>query len=190
MDTKLWQEAAITLRTCIVICLVAFSTGCFAAGSEGEFISDTASGCSVWNPEPAPQETISYDGGCAKGLAEGQGTLVWYVQSIEVWIYLGHFEAGRFSGQGKLTVSDGTVVEGYWKNHQITHGFSASPDGRKREGFFKNGRLTGLGRYVSEDGSVYEGTFVNGLLEGVGELTYPDGTLVTGTFVRGQLAQP
>lgn len=35
------------------------------------------SNCWVWNPDPQPEETVSWDGECLNGLISGQGNLIW-----------------------------------------------------------------------------------------------------------------
>ena len=69
-------------------------------------------GCYVWNPNPQPNETVTWTAACADGFAHGTGTLT--------WSYVG----GRQTGNGRLRdgktdgtwrwvdrLADGTLIE-------------------------------------------------------------------------------
>jgi hypothetical protein len=43
----------------------------------GDWIADAKSGCKIWNPQPAPRETVVWNGPCKDGFGEGKGVLDW-----------------------------------------------------------------------------------------------------------------
>ena len=48
---------------------------CSAATFGGDWTADPATGCTAWNPNPQPGETITWTGACVDGKASGEGTL-------------------------------------------------------------------------------------------------------------------
>lgn len=43
----------------------------------------TDKGCKVWNPNPQPNESVTWSGECINGKAHGNGILIWYKNGIE-----------------------------------------------------------------------------------------------------------
>lgn len=84
----------------------------------GVYIKDEKSNCSVANPNPIPNEAITYSGGCKDGLAEGTGKLVWLIDgkpNPNDGRYEGKFIKGRFI-QGKIFYENGDFYEGTLTN--------------------------------------------------------------------------
>ena len=87
-----------------------------------------------------------YIGECSgnfiNGLLNGEGICV-YVDTTDLWTYVGEFKDDLFHGKGVLTLSDGSVYEGDFKD-DLYHGKGVYtyPDGTIVEGQFKNGQLT------------------------------------------------
>jgi hypothetical protein len=48
-----------------------------AHGEDSTWIAD-ANGCRVWDPNPKPNETVTWTGPCVDGFAEGQGIVQWF----------------------------------------------------------------------------------------------------------------
>lgn len=92
------------------------------------WITDSVSGCKVWNQNPSPNESINYTGTCKDGIASGKGSVQWYKNGELTQISEGNYIDGRLHGKGKLT----------WK------GGLASGDDWYIGDFFK-GRITGFG---------------------------------------------
>ncbi|WP_341675355.1 hypothetical protein [Niveibacterium sp. SC-1] len=75
------------------------------------WFADAATQCRVWNPFPAPGETVSWNGPCVDGKAHGEGTLGFASpgEHSEYRIVMveghmaGRFEAQFFDAAGKLT---------------------------------------------------------------------------------------
>ena len=60
-------------------------------------------------------------------------------------------------------------------------------NGRKLEGEWVNGELTGAGRERTVDGRVFEGNFRAGQWHGQGVLTHPSGRVVIGIWAENRL---
>ena len=55
-------------------------------------------GCYVWNPNPQPNETVTWTGQCAQGMAQGFGTTTWrYDGGESVWT--GRMVDGKMEGE-------------------------------------------------------------------------------------------
>ncbi len=73
----------------------------------GDWIADTKTGCKVWNPRPAPGETVTWAGACKDGLAEGKGALEWRQGGNSHERDEGEWRAGRQMGEGAQTWPQG-----------------------------------------------------------------------------------
>ncbi len=118
----------------------------------GDWIADAKSGCKVWNPRPAPGETVTWLGSCKDGLAEGKGVLEWHQGGGSHERDEGEWRAGRQMGEGTQT----------WPQGQY-------------KGQFSDGLPHGRGVLVFGDVR-YNGDFLNGKPNGKGTLTNASGT--------------
>lgn len=160
------QRLLRTLMACAVT--AGFLTAAAAASAQqakGEWIADTTTGCKVWNPNPQPAETVSWDGPCENGIANGTGAVQWFAD-------------GKKGSRNNGTYVDGRRVSG--------KGGDYFPDGAKYEGDFVDGGWTGKGSFTWPDGRNYIGDFLKGRLHGKGVYSWPDGTKYEGDFVEGK----
>lgn len=128
----------------------------------GEWIFDPKSGCRLWNPNPEPNESIIYKGGCVDRKANGTGTEKWFVNGKLYSTYVGKYKNGKHHGKGKLTWTDGAVYTGDIKEG-LFHGKGTFIwNGSKYYGDWKDDKKHGTGKYTFEDGSIWEGEWVNG----------------------------
>lgn len=69
-------------------------------------------GCYVWNPYPKPDETVTWTGACADGLAEGTGTQTWSYSVVQE-TGTGLPRSGRAHGTWDFVFSlpDGSSIE-------------------------------------------------------------------------------
>lgn len=81
--------------------------------------TDSTSGCKVFNPDPRPNQTISWKGGCKNGLADGDGTLIWYTDGKETVRIIAPFLNGRPNGKGKNKLMNGSEDEGFFIDGQM-----------------------------------------------------------------------
>lgn len=80
------------------------------------WIADSKTGCKVWNPSPEARETIRWSGSCEGGYAQGKGTLQFFENGKPGDRFEGEYQAGKRNGHGVVTMSNGTRIEGDWRN--------------------------------------------------------------------------
>ena len=88
-------------------------------GKPPAWIADSKTGCKVWNPSPQAHETIRWSGGCQNGYAQGKGTLEWFENGKPGDRYVGEYQEGKRNGHGVVTMSNGTRIEGDWRNDEL-----------------------------------------------------------------------
>jgi hypothetical protein len=156
--------------------LALFLLGVFAPGASGEpalsqsdddepalkaaWVADSKTGCKVWNPHPQRGETISWNGVCKNGLAEGRGHVQWFRDGMPYERSDGQWREGKQTGQGVQV----------W------------PGGRY-EGGMRDSEPEGRGILILNDVR-YQGEFHDGLPEGEGVLKSSDGVF-QGAWKRG-----
>lgn len=130
-----------------------------------EWVACNPQGCKLLDPYFSEGVTITWDGDCVNGKANGYGKLLKYKHSEYESSYEGEFKNGIREGKGKFTHKDGSV----------------------KEGPFVNGQLTGKGTMFSQDGQKYAGNFVNYRMHGYGEYQFPNGAKFEGFFVSDRM---
>jgi hypothetical protein len=108
-------------------------------------------------------ETVSWNGPCVNGYAEGDGKLLRFVKKQQI---------GSFDGR----MAQGMLAEGYEK----------SPDGWQYEGQYKRGLRQGQGSILFKDGIRYDGEWNAGKREGRGAVTYTLGGRYEGPWTNDQ----
>lgn len=99
-------------------------------------------------------------------------------------VYEGKFKDDQFSGLGKITYIDGTVLTAVFTSSEVPKIAKIFfPDYQEtyigqHDNFIKHG----YGKLFLRNGSIYEGQFKNNEKSGYGQLTYPDGKLYQGEF--------
>ena len=199
-----------------LLCSVLFSAlaVCSAAAFAGDWTADPATGCTAWNPNPQPGETITWSGACVDGKASGEGTLA-FVQngSPTQTVSCSAFAEGVCSGKQKITFADGTThegeaIKGSWQGKVVAirpngsryewqfvdgkrekKGMYASADGHRYEGDFDGtNKRSGKGIYVWPDGDRYDGYWSDNTFQGYGERTL-GGRTERGLWVSGKLSR-
>jgi hypothetical protein len=87
-----------------------------------EWITVTNQPCKVWNPNPQPNEAVTWSGECKDGYASGEGHLRWEVDGKLDAEYDGRYLNGKRNGHGVLTLADGRRIEGAWANDELLRG--------------------------------------------------------------------
>ncbi len=130
------------------------------AAFAGDWIADAKTGCKVWNPHPAPGETVSWEGPCQNGFAAGQGRLQWIKGGAPYERDEGVWRGGRQSGEGSQTWPGGRY-EGQLADG-MPHGRGVLNFGDARyEGTFLNGKPSGSGLLKNAFG-VFDGQWRDG----------------------------
>jgi len=120
--------------------LILFAVPALAQNAKPVLIKDPRTGCAVWNLYPGPTDSITWSGACAKGLAQGRGTLQWFVDGKPFVRYEGEYRDGKENGRG----------------------VSSWADNARFEGEYRNGLPNGNGTYRSAKDDIYTGNWING----------------------------
>ena len=143
-------------------------------------------GCYVWNPNPQPDETVTWTGNCDGGLAQGAGTLTW-VSDGNRQANTGRLHDGRFDGHVVVRSANGNVGEGaVVAGQQTGHWVWRYPDGEVHEGPLVAGQRNGHWVIRRADGQVEEGPYVDGDKIGHWVVRGPDGNEAEGPLVGGK----
>jgi hypothetical protein len=115
------------------------------AHAEDQYIKDNK-GCKIANPNPKPNESVTWSGTCVNGFAQGAGVMEWRVNEQPGGRYEGNLDKGVVSGKGKLTMPDGTSYEGEWKaGRPDGEGVYTDQSGETLKGLWKEGEYVGAG---------------------------------------------
>ena len=105
-------------------------------------------GCYTWNPNPQPEETVTWSGRCVNGRASGRGKRVWRYRKDGAWESSsgeGGFRDGHEHGRWILRFADGTVSEGaYAAGKRSGHWIVRGADGKTWEGVYAGRKLQGF----------------------------------------------
>ena len=75
---------------------------------------DNRPGCYVWNPNPQPEETVSWTGDCASGFAQGAGALTFSSAGGQEAVTGGRLRDGKLDGTWTITTrrqAGGPILE-------------------------------------------------------------------------------
>ena len=87
-----------------------------------DWITATNKPCKIWNPQPEPNESVTWSGPCKDGFASGKGTLFWTEDGKPDVEFDGEYANGKRNGLGVMITPDGTRTEGEWVNDQLLTG--------------------------------------------------------------------
>lgn len=74
--------------------------------------------CKIWNPAPAPNESVTWSGPCENGFANGKGVLKWTENGKPDAVFEGTYYKGKRNGAGVITLPDGQRQQGIWVNDE------------------------------------------------------------------------
>jgi hypothetical protein len=78
------------------------------------WITATNQPCKIWDPEPQPNESVTWSGLCKDGLASGKGILRWTEDGKPDAEFDGEYTNGKRNGFGVMITPDGQRIEGEW----------------------------------------------------------------------------
>lgn len=146
-------------------------------------------GCKVHNPYPRKGEAVLWAGDCKDSLASGKGQLVWYLFGFKTKnVFDGEMIKGKPEGQGFYTFSDGTILEGEFKNGHFYRGTKKEKLGKTLytyKGDFNDNNLNGHGELIVEGLYKYVGEFIDGVEQGSGIQYAYNGEVFEGVFEEG-----
>ena len=94
------------------IALTFISLSIFGQETQGKFIADKQTGCKVWDPYYTTDASVTWTGNCKNKMAEGFGTLTWFVKGKQEAQYIGIMQKGIPNGKGKYIYADGFSQDG------------------------------------------------------------------------------
>jgi hypothetical protein len=165
-------------------------------------------GCYIYNPLQSADETVTWTGGCRKGLTTGSGELSLFKGGVLSLSYVGvvvagrqegygvlqfkaaeryegNFEDGFRSGRGIQVLNNGRYEGNFLKGLRDGNGNYYWTNGERYEGAWVRGKRAGNGIHYEPNGMRYEGEFQNDARNGKGTLFWPDGDKWVGNFVNG-----
>jgi len=86
------------------------------------WITTTNKPCKIWNPEPQPNESVTWSGPCKDGFASGKGILRWTENGKPDVEFDGEYVNGKRNGPGVMIAPDGHRIEGEWVNDKLLTG--------------------------------------------------------------------
>lgn len=154
---------------------------CFAATSvlaKGDWVTDQKTECKVWDPNPSPNQSLTWSGECSDGKANNKGIAKWYEGDQVVTTIEGVMQDGRCQGECLATVTAGKnkfKYAGQLKDNDL-HGKGTLiwPDGNKYSGDWVEGKRHGTGTFVWKNGTTYIGDWRNDKSTGQGTYTWVD----------------
>lgn len=147
------------LRSMLSIFAIAYSSLMGIAQADTT-IADPETGCKVWNSSALNHYSISWQGPCNNGFADGMGSLQWFAGGRPSGRYDGEYQAGKMQGLGTY----------------------AMPNGSRHTGHYHHNKRNSQGTYVWEDGTRYEGQFSENMMQGEGQTIWADGSLHIGEY--------
>jgi hypothetical protein len=113
------------MRRATIIATAAFLLVTFEAGAQTsnplppDWITTANQPCKVWNPQPQPDDSVTWSGPCVDGFASGKGILRWMKKAEPDVEFDGAYKDGKRNGPGVLTTADGYSVEGVWVDDNL-----------------------------------------------------------------------
>ena len=145
--------------------------------------------CHVWDTYYDAGRTVTWSGGCSRGLAEGRGTLAWASDRASTELkgaYVrgkrqGHWVLRRSSG----SVSEGTYVDGLRHGHWVLR----FADGTVGQGPYADNLAGGHWAWRYPDGLETEGRMADGQRVGNWVERYADGRCAVAEYGNGEIMQ-
>ncbi len=145
--------------------------------------------CYVWNPNPQPNETVTWTGECSSGLTQGTGTLTWIVSDQKTEEGEGRLQDGKTHGQWVWRNSDGSTRERFYVDGEYV---GPTAEAEEMEGRVVGGKPHGDWVYRLANGTLHKGPYVKGKRHGEWSIQLADddgklsGTVEEGPYVDGE----
>ncbi|MGO6683945.1 hypothetical protein AB9F42_33585 [Rhizobium leguminosarum] len=136
----------------------------------------------VWDPKNSENLSLTWVPAAkfpeGAGLLRGAGTLRWssrdrpsYEDQSAVAEFRGTMSDGMAEGFGSYVDRTGLIFSGYWRRGRMDGlGRITLPNGDQYTGSFKEGNLDGHGQYIKANGELFAGNFKSGEKDGMGRV--------------------
>jgi len=153
----------ITLATLAAsLSLVTAAVSAEAQESTARF-STTQTGCKVWNPQPASNETVYWSGDCVNGYGEGKGIIVYGVvknSRAELSMSDTNLKNGKQHGYGIAHFSSGSKSKRYYQNGTFIRNVSNTEYANNT--LINYASAESMKTIIEEAGFTYESSAMNG----------------------------
>lgn len=85
---------------------------CNAQETEGNFLKDAKSNCTIWFKHTFSEDSVTWSGGCNNNFASGKGTMIGYTKGKQTSKYIGEMTNGKPHGKGSFTFWGDRKLEG------------------------------------------------------------------------------
>ncbi|WP_417911950.1 hypothetical protein [Candidatus Electronema sp. TJ] len=131
--------------------------------AEQYWIADLRTGCQIRNPQPIPDEAVSWSGECKDGKASGPGQLLWFAKNKIFLTLDGVMEEGQCRRNCAVITKTGNKYLGEMQdNRPHGNGIMSYADGTRYSGGWVNGKKHGKGMFTAKDGSSQEELWEHG----------------------------
>lgn len=103
----------------LLLAIIFVFSSAFGQDSEGHFMKDAKTGCTVWYKHTFPEDSVSWNGNCKNNFADGFGTLIGYTLGRETSKYVGEMSKGKPNGNGTFTFGNNRKLEGHFSDGEI-----------------------------------------------------------------------
>ncbi len=80
-----------------------------------DWLDSTNAACKVWNTSPNSNVSVTWDGSCPDGIANGRGEIQWFENGNLIRRYNGNVKSGKYHGLGVLSFASGIRYEGTFR---------------------------------------------------------------------------
>ena len=164
------------MKKVLLITILCFTTPSVYA--KGGWITDPKTQCQVWDPNPTPNQSLTWSGECKNEKANSKGIAKWHEGNKVVTTIQGVMKNGRCQGECLATIASGksnVKYEGQLKDNNL-HGKGTLtwPDGNEYSGDWVEGKRHGKGKLTLKTGTIYIGDWRDGKSTGKGTYTWVD----------------
>ena len=92
--------------------IILLAKATLAQESEGKFLKDVQSNCTVWFKHTFSEDSVTWRGACKDNFATGQGTMFAYTKGKQTSTYIGEMKNGKPNGKGTFTFGSNRKLEG------------------------------------------------------------------------------
>jgi len=151
------------------------------------WIADARTGCRFWKAVPELDESISWNGACPNGIAQGRGIVQWFKDGKPDGRLEAEFRDGKEIGRGAFTPANGGRYDGAWRDGKMNgRGVYTWANGNRYEVEFRDDKQNGRGVFTSANGDSYDGEWRDGKMNGRGIMTYATGYRYEGEVRDGK----
>lgn len=140
-DHSALSNSVLAIRTTIHSLHVGRQAETAWAGEHADWIADQVNNCRVWNNFPRDGDTITWNGNCVGGKADGFGTLKWSSHSHVYETIEGNFRGGRIDGSALVKLSEERWFEGEFRDNLPNGPGTLYENGQTYTGNWKDGCL-------------------------------------------------